>query len=482
MLTLINTNRMTPPIAPIGLDYVAGVARRDGVEVDLLDLCLLDDPAAAISSHLADKTPDLIGLSFRNVDDCFWPSGQSFVDELVETVRHIRRHADAPIVAGGVGFSIFASRLVELADIEFGVHGDGEGAVGRLLAELRGSRRFDRVPGLVWRDGGRRIANRPAWPEELALPTDRSTVDNSAYFRLGGQAGIETKRGCPRRCLYCADPVAKGHGLRLRAAGDVADEFESLLARGIDVVHLCDGEFNVPRQHAVEVCDELIRRGLGARVRWYAYLTVVPFDRELAGRMRRAGCVGINFTSDSAAERMLARYGHPHRSRDIAAAVGACRDVGITVMLDLLLGGPGETPETLAESIRFFKSVEPDCVGAGVGVRIYPNTGMAEVLAAEGPPEANPNIHRHYAGPIDLLQPTYYISAALGERAARRVRDLIAGDERFFEPADPAEFHRERSDGEGDHNYNDNRALTDAIAGGARGAYWDLLRQIRDGT
>jgi radical SAM superfamily enzyme YgiQ (UPF0313 family) len=298
-------------------------------------------------------------------------------------------------------------------------------------------------------------------------------VDNATYFRWGGQIGVETKRGCPRQCSYCPDPVVKGRLSRLRSPVDVADEMQALVRRGIDVFHICDAEFNLPPRHALEVCDELIRRGLGDRARWYAYVTVTPFSEELASRMRRAGCVGINFTGDSTNPQMLATYRHPHRREDIALAVRRCRTYGIAVMLDLLLGGPGETPETVAESIAALKQIDPDCAGAALGLRILPGTPLQSAVAAEGPPENNPNVRKRYPGNIDLLQPTYYLAAALGDRPAALVRELIDDDPRFFPPQDEV---ADPTPAAGDHNYNDNRQLLEAIAAGARGAYWDLLR------
>ena len=147
----------------------------------------------------------------------------------------------------------------------------------------------------------------------------------------------------------------------------MADEFQSLLAQGVNVVHLCDSEFNVRGDHARAVCDELIRRQLGDRVRWYAYLAVVPFDADMADRMRRAGCVGINFTGDSASPAMLAAYRQLHGRDDLAAAVHWCRKAGIAVMLDLLLGGPGETPQTAAETIDFVRQHSARLRGRGFG-------------------------------------------------------------------------------------------------------------------
>ena len=84
MLTLINANRMRPPIAPVGLDYVASAVRQAGFDADLLDLSLADDPGAAMGSYFAARRPGLVGVSFRNVDDSFWPSMAWFVPQLKE--------------------------------------------------------------------------------------------------------------------------------------------------------------------------------------------------------------------------------------------------------------------------------------------------------------------------------------------------------------------------------------------------------------
>jgi radical SAM superfamily enzyme YgiQ (UPF0313 family) len=465
---------MSPPIAPVGLEYVARAAVAAGLEVQIADLCLAEDPEATLDAALA-REPELIGISLRNVDDCFWPSAASFLPDLVRWIARIRRGSRAPVCLGGVGFSIFAREIVAHAGVEFGIRGDGELALVALVAELRGERRFDRVDGLVWCDGRQWHANRPAWPAVWPTSTARDLVANQQYFRRGGQIGLETKRGCDRQCAYCADPIAKGASVRARPATLVADEVESLLAQGIDVLHICDSEFNIPGSHARAVCEELVRRRLGERVRWYAYLAVLPFDAEMAALMRRAGCVGINFTGDAASASMLRRYGQPHHSADLANAIRWCRDQGITVMVDLLLGGPGETAASVAETIEFVRQAGPDCAGTGLGVRLYPGTSIVGQLQQVGPLETTPGLRRRYDGPIDLTRPTFFISPALGAQPAQLVRDLIAGDPRFFEPA------LEVSDGTStDHNYNDNAPLVNAIAAGARGAYWDILRQLKD--
>jgi tryptophan 2-C-methyltransferase len=472
MLTLVNSNRIKPPIAPIGIDYVAAATRAAGIETNVLDLGLTTEDAATLQSHFSSNSPRLIGISFRNVDDCFWPSCKSYVQELEQLVRSLRRLSDAPIVLGGVGLSLFVERLVALSGADFGIHGDGEQALVALFEQLQCDRDWQKIPGLCWKQGELWVSNSPAWPDQLDSPRPRDAIDNREYYRRGGQGGIESKRGCPRRCIYCADPIAKGRKVRYRSADAVAEEAAVLCAQGVEVLHFCDGEFNVPRGHALAVCDAFIAHGLQEKLRFYIYAAVRPFDAELANKLKRAGCVGINFTGDSAHPDMLLSYRAAHRREHLAEAVRLCRSEGIACMVDLLLGGPGETPETITHTLRNLQSIGPDCVGAALGMRLYPGTLVVEQLLAQGSLDLNPGIKRRYTGAIDFVWPTFYVSPSLGDSPARLVRELIGTDDRFFPPIDESDPALAN-----DHNYSDNTELGIAIENGARGAYWDLLRK-----
>ena len=454
-VALVNTNRMQPPIAPIGLDYAAEALGAAGHVVDLLDLCWEDDPPAAIAAFFGLAEYGLVGVTLRNTDDCGFTSRQSFLPEFVETVAAIRRHTAAPIVLGGVGFSVMPEQVLALAAADAGVWGEGEFALPALAARIESGAEWRDLPNLIWRrDGAWHRNPAAAWPLAALPPMSRRRVDNVRYFRAGGQAGFETKRGCSGACVYCADPVAKGAQTRVRPPAAVADEIENLLGQGVDRLHTCDGEFNLPAWHALEVCAEIVRRGLGARLRWYAYCSPAPFSRELAFAMRDAGCVGINFGADNGDAAMLERLGRGFVPEDIVNATRSSKEAGMAVMLDLLLGSPGETRASLTRTIELIKQADPDRAGVSVGVRLYPGTALTRRLASEA---QNP------------LEPLFFLEPEVAPFVFDLLDRLIGGDRRFlfFDPSKP----------DVNYNYNANQRLIDAIGRGCRGAWWDILRR-----
>jgi len=474
-ILLVNSNKMKPAIAPIGLDYLADSLEAAGHELRLLDLCFAADVPAAVTAGMAALDPQLIGVTLRNTDDCYFSGQAFFLPEIRVLIEALRRHSDAPIVLGGVGFSVAPVAALEYCGADLGIAGDGELAFVALAQAIERGTALAQVPNLIYRvqgAGGGIRRNAPVRFELDQLPERRrSFVDNARYFREGGQAGFETKRGCPMACVYCADPVSKGAALRLRAPARVADELRRLLGQGIDHFHTCDSEFNLPRDHIVEVCRAMIGAGLGERLRWYAYCAPTPFDDEVADLCRRAGCAGIDFGADSGCDDILQRLGRHFTTADVARTAASCRRHGIPFMLDLLLGGPGETPATLRETLDFVRRLEPDCVGLSLGVRIYEGTPLAATVRAAGDPATNPALHAARGENPSFLRPVFYIAPDLGADLIGHVRSLVAGDPRFFLPDDPQDNVN--------YNYNDNTSLVQAIVSGARGAFWDILRRRR---
>jgi radical SAM superfamily enzyme YgiQ (UPF0313 family) len=470
---LINPNQMKPAVAPIGLDYLAASLKAAGLRVEILDLCFAEDVGTALDGYLRDHTADAVGFSIRNTDDCYYTGQAFFLPRYREMIDAIRERTQAPLILGGVGFSIMPRGVLDYCGADLGIVGDGEWALPSLLRQLAQREPYDDLPGLAYRTAEGIAVNPPALRDLDALPSPRrGAIDNARYLAEGGMGGLETKRGCPRGCIYCADPVAKGRVCRMRSPARVADEVEHLLELGVDWLHTCDSEFNIPEHHATAICEEMIRRGLGDRVRWHAYCAPRPFSRDLARRMRRAGCVGIDFGADSGDDGMLRRLGRDHTVADLEEVSRICHEESITFMYDLLLGGPGETRDTVRRTIDLIRDISPSRVGVAVGVRIYPGTPLAQRVGQEGIGPDNPHLHGTVAGNAEFLAPIFYLSASLGSDALSFVGHTVGQDERFF-------FGGAETEG-ADYNYNENDILVQAIKEGYRGAFWDILRRLRE--
>ncbi|MBC2714864.1 MAG: radical SAM protein [Desulfobacteraceae bacterium] len=463
-IALINTNRIKPPIAPIGLEYIAETLISSGHQVEILDTCWSDDTDQSISRFFLNNRFALVGLTLRNTDDCALTSRQSFLEEFADTANKIRNLTDAVIAVGGVGFSTMPEHIMTLCNLDVGICGDGEFTFPELADRIEANKDWTDLPGIIFPHNKKWHRHPPRFRSLDNLPTmRRNLIDNRRYFAEGGQAGVETKRGCPGKCIYCADPIAKGHEIRVRPAKAVVDEIENLLKQGIDHLHTCDSEFNLPARHAEKVCAEIITRNIGDKLRWYAYCSPQSFSRKLAELMREAGCVGINFGVDNGDESMLKSLKRDFTPDDIINAARFCKESNITVMFDLLLGAPGETKSSITTTIELMKKATPDRVGVSLGVRIYPKTEMADMVE-------NGKIRNGLSGGTSIHDPLFFLEPEIAPVIYDLLDDLIKGDERFlfFNPDKPNQ----------NYNYNANDLLVQAIARGHRGAFWDILRQI----
>ncbi len=469
---LVNPNQMKPPVAPLALDYLASALSENGFEIDLLDLCFCQNPedfTAEIDRYFALNSVFAIAITLRNTDDTCFATQDFFIPRIKEIIDSIRAHSSAPLIMGGSGFSTMPEAILQYCSLDMGIWGEGEYSLPLLLTKMAGGEDYHGVPGLVYRvtKGYRRNPQEYLDLKNIAAP-ERNAVDNRRYFLEGGMGNIEAKRGCPKRCIYCADPLAKGRAVRQRSPKSVVDEIEVLLQMGIDHFHFCDSEFNFPASHAEEVCLEIVNRGLGSKIRWYAYCSPAPFNGELATLFPKAGCAGINFGVDSANDHMLRTLGRDFTVEDVVHTAQLCHRHGIIFMYDLLLGGPGETKDTLLETITMMKRLSPSRVGASLGVRILPETRLAAMVHEQGPVEQNPNIRG--AGDDKFFAPVFFLSSSIGEDAPEYLASLVDDDERFFFMSGEA--------ADQNYNYNDNIVLTSAIRDGYRGAFWDILRRL----
>jgi radical SAM superfamily enzyme YgiQ (UPF0313 family) len=419
---------------------------------------------------------DAVGVTLRNIDDTTFASREFFLPGFKEVTDYLGSKTGAPIVAGGSGFSIMPEDTLAYCRLDLGVVGDGEEPLPLLVQKLAAGEDYTPIAGLVYRHAGGFKRNAPAWSRlDGGEVLSRSAVDNRRYLAEGGMGSIETKRGCPRRCIYCVDALSKGRRLRCRSPESVAAEMEALLAQGIDCFHLCDAEFNLPASHADDLCREIIRRGLGEKIGWYAYASPVPFGSSTAALYLKAGCRGINFGVDSADDDVLRALARDYVVDDLRRTAAACHEQGLVFMYDLLLGGPGETKETLGRTIHAMKQMSPHRVGAALGIRVFPGTRLADMVLRSRPPQSNLNLRGAVEDNNRFFRPVFYLSAELGNDVPQYLERLIDDDQRFL-------FMRPPRAGNMNYNYNDNSRLVEAIRQGYRGAFWDILRRVSEAS
>lgn len=459
---LINTNTIKPLISPIGLEYVGEYLRNNGVSVFVFDLSF----QKGLKKYIDKIKPDFIGITIRNTDDCSFPSSNFFLPKIKKLINYIKNLTASPIIIGGVGFSVMPESILEYLNLDFGIYHDGEEAFLKFINKYPN---LVDVPNLIYRENGKYRRNKQEFFDLKKLDLKRNLFDNKRYFKKGGMAGVETKRGCIKNCIYCADLLSKGKKLRLRNKESVAEEIERLYEMGINYFHLCDSEFNIPYYHAIDVSKEIIKRKINKKIFWYCYCSPKEFDLDLAKLMKSAGCVGINFGVDSAVDEILKTLKRDFEVKDLINTGKVCHKMKIIFMFDLLLGGPEEDEKTIKETIKIMKKIKPDVVGTAIGVRIYEGTGFGNLIKKEGISKGNKNLYGFAENNEHFLKPIFYISPRIGEKIFSLVEELTKDDKRFL-----FSYGKNKRD----YNYNQNLVLIKAIKKGYHGAFWDILRRL----
>ncbi|OGP54113.1 MAG: B12-binding domain-containing radical SAM protein [Deltaproteobacteria bacterium RBG_13_52_11] len=400
LLISANRERMPYPVAPLGLAYIARALQTAGHDVRVIDLCFSSDLHGDVLQILEDFPPDVIGISLRNLDNLPSPSSLSYLPELEETVAVVRRRTSVPLVIGGSGFSLAPLPLMQRVDVDFGVVGEGEEGMVRIVECLKKGAPPHGIPGVLIKGKAEFIPPRPL--EQFGAP-DRDILDNAKYLKEGGMANLQTKRGCPFGCIYCTYPLLEGKSVRVRAVGEVVRELEALQTdQGADYIYFVDDIFNYPPDYTEALCREIIAHGV--KMRWTAFVNPRFLTSEITALMAKAGCEGVELGIDSGSSKILRAYGKGFGVEDIVRASGHCREAGLNFALYLLLGGPGEDEGTLRETFDLMDRLAPTAVIVMVGIRIYPGTPLQEIAVREGV------LKRDDA----LLEPRFYISPRIG--------------------------------------------------------------------
>ena len=398
LLISANTEKINMPTLPMGLGSVATALSAAGHTVRFLDLMGKSDWQSLFGRTLDDVTPEIIGISIRNIDDQASVSPRFLLEPARAVVAFCRSRTQAPIVLGGAGYSIFPQAVLDYTGADMGIQGDGEAAAVMLLKRLGRSTPPKDVPGLVVRGHGAQVPPKGGRDlDRFALPGpqwfDPRFARNPNYY-----LPIQTRRGCPLNCSYCSTSTIEGRLIRKRSPAAVVDALRRWRRAGYSQVYFVDNVFNLPTRYAQDLCQCLEKAHLN--IRWRAILYPGRVTDRLVRSMARAGCQDISLGFESGSPPILRRMNKRFSLDDIRKVNRWLTDAGIHRMGFLLLGGPGETRQTVLESLEFADRLKLDALKVTIGLRIYPYTQLARIAAHEGVIQPD----------NDLLRPAFYIA------------------------------------------------------------------------
>ena len=375
------------PVMPIGACIVADACERAGHSVQFLDLMFAPDAMAALEACLRECQPDVVGLSVRNIDNVDMKKPLCYLADLQSMVAALRAASSAPIILGGAALGVMPEQILRLVPDTLAVIGAGELVFPLLLERISRCEPYGALPGLACLEDGvlRRNDAFPGFSERCPTPDYQRWLDTRSYRGRMAAAPVQTKTGCQFQCAYCTYPMIEGSGYRLKDPGSVAQAVARLAAAGLRDIELVDSIFNVPLNHAMEVCAALARVKHGARLQCLQ-LNPRDFDDGLVEAMERAGFVGMGITLESASDPVLAGLRKGFTSRDAHHAAAVVRRHRIPCAWIFLFGGPGETRETVRETLRFAETeIRPgDLAFFNTGIRIYPGTELETIARKQG--------------------------------------------------------------------------------------------------
>ncbi|WP_030684644.1 B12-binding domain-containing radical SAM protein [Streptomyces sp. NRRL B-1347] len=398
---LISTNkiRVPRPALPIGMAYISAAAKRAGHEVDVLDLLWESRELKAVRERLTTQSYDVVGIAVRNLDNLTFIDPIFFGPMTEKIVRCVRKYTSAKVVLGGSGFSVEPLSFFEYAQPDYGIAGEGEAGIVQLLQYLETGGSLGDISGLCYLDGdGRFCQNPPNAAFDLgALEPDRSVYD-PRYFEEGVSAAsdltrdtqpaietLQTKRGCKLYCSYCIIRKTEGKGNRFKEPVEVVAEIQRAMRENPAVreFEIVDATFNYPLEYAVEVCEEMVRAKLD--VPWYCQLTPNAITPEFVELLTAAGCIRVDLGTDALTDEAL---------QDLMKGFDMARVLEIDRLFTaspiehthcIFLGGPGETPAALKESIRFTERfLNPAQIYANLGIRVLSATKLEKQAVKAG--------------------------------------------------------------------------------------------------
>ncbi|MFX1497364.1 MAG: B12-binding domain-containing radical SAM protein [Promethearchaeota archaeon] len=412
-------------VPPIGDVYLAAYLISQGHEVKLVDLALSRDFKRDISNAIDSFKPHLIGITIRNVDSATYPGVLYFYLSVRNVILYVKQIAEPniPIVLGGAGFSMFSEEILRDLNHNLGVYGDGEYVIAEILKYIKDGRNLKKIErGICFIDKNGKYYQTPPWRvenlDDLPVPA-RQLLDNSSYLYHpvinGGESwgNIQTKRGCPMNCIYCSYKNIEGSSVRYRSPEMVADELDFIVNNiGIKNIFIVDSVLNLNYNHLKEICQQIIEYKID--INWGANYVPSKEYIDLMPLMKKSGAIHFATGFESLSEDMLKNLNKTGSPDDAILTSKKCVELGIEQLIHIMVGGPGETIQSIRVSLDRLTTIKnfkanlwqgEEDVLIFVGLRIYPNTQLNFIAEQEGVIPIGEN----------LLKPKFYISPQINE-------------------------------------------------------------------
>ena len=388
------------PSPPLGLSYLAGALSAAGVEVKILDLVVFPYSRPQLQTLIESFKPGLIGLTAVTM---------SF-DGAMDVVKDIKAiNPDILTVMGGPHVSFCARETLEqYPELDVIVIGEGERTAVELCRRVDNGLDLADVRGIAYRGETEIHRTAPGEPienlDELPLP-DRGLLPLGRYRALNMPISITTSRGCPFKCIFCVGRKMVGARIRYRSPEKVVDELQHLNTLKFPQINIADDLFTANKNHCIGVCDEIIKRDL--KLTWTSFARVDTVSDEVLRKMKAAGCNAVSFGIESANPRILKTIKKGITLDQVEEAVVMCQRAGITPYASFILGLPGETPETIKETMDFGERLKG--LGLAYGFHLlapFPGTEIRDRCDQYGIQILTNNWSRYHANRAIVETPT----------------------------------------------------------------------------
>jgi radical SAM superfamily enzyme YgiQ (UPF0313 family) len=400
LLVSPNTLTIPYPVYPLGLDYVAGSVSPEH-EVQIADLHVVS--LEELEKILLDFSPQIIGLSCRNIDNTEAGESRYFIDEYAALVSRMRSYSKAVIVCGGSGFTIMPEQILSALGADYGIIGEGE-RFGLLVEAIENGRNPAQIPGVISSSSPMEKWNPVPWNGPIVRDFRSHPGHNHFYLDKGGMLNLQSKRGCCFNCIYCPYPHIEGRKHRLVEPEEVARMALELQAAGAKYFFITDSAFNSDINHSLAVAKAF--KAAGVSIPWGGFFAPVKLPPDYFSIMAGSGLAHVEFGTEALSDPVLKTYRKPFGVPDVFVAHQQALDAGLHVAHYFLMGGPGESADTITESLNNIDQLQKTVLFFFIGIRIYPRTSLYDIALREG----------KITSATNLLEPIFYESDNIDQR------------------------------------------------------------------